>query len=173
MNITQGNLTIRNAASSDAEQLCVWWNDGSIMAHAGFPNGLGETPDRICASLAEDSDETHRRHIIEIDGRPIGEMNYRNKGNRIAEIGIKICETVEREKGYGTTLLSMFIDELFLRYGYEKIILDTNVTNERAQHVYEKKLGFRQLAIRESSWRDQLGQLQSSIEYELAKSDWS
>ena len=172
MHITQGSLTIRNAVSSDAEQLCAWWNDGSIMAHAGFPNGLNETPARVRDSLAADSDETHRRHIIELDGRPIGEMNYRNKGNRTAEIGIKICVAVALEKGYGTTLLSMFIDQLFQHYGYEKIILDTNVKNERAQHLYENKLGFRKLVVRENAWRDQLGELQSSIDYELTQSDW-
>lgn len=39
-----GNLTIRNATVEDAVLLSAWWNDGKIMAHAGFPNGTGETP---------------------------------------------------------------------------------------------------------------------------------
>ncbi len=30
------NLKIRNAGESDAKQLAVWWNDGRVMAHAGF-----------------------------------------------------------------------------------------------------------------------------------------
>jgi len=172
MNLSKNNLMIRNALPSDAELLCAWWNDGVIMAHAGFPNGLGDTPERIRESLSGDSDTTHRRHIIELDGKPIGEMNYRNKGEQTAEIGIKICDAAEREKGYGTTLLSLFMEELFLRYDYEKIILDTHVKNARAQHVYEHKLGFRRLGVRENSWRDQLGEWQSSIDYELTKSDW-
>ena len=140
---------------------------------AGFESVAGDTPERIRESRSTDSDTAHRRHIIELDGKPIGEMNYRNKGEQVAEIGIKICEPVERERGYGTILLSMFIGELFARYGYEKIILDTNVKNERAQHVYENKLGFRRLGVRENSWRDQLGRLQSSIDYELTKFDFS
>lgn len=37
------NICIRNATSDDAETLCIWWNDGSVMAHAGFPNGLYAT----------------------------------------------------------------------------------------------------------------------------------
>jgi RimJ/RimL family protein N-acetyltransferase/N-acetylglutamate synthase-like GNAT family acetyltransferase len=171
MHITYNNLVIRNATPTDAEQLCAWWNDGAIMAHAGFPNGVGDTPERIRESLAGDNDETHRRHIIELVGTPIGEMNYRNKGG-IAEIGIKICDANEREKGYGTILLSTFIDALFRYYGYEKIILDTNVKNTRAQHVYEHKLGFHKLGIRENSWTDQLGVPQSSIDYDLSKADW-
>jgi len=171
MNLVKDNLTIRNATPSDAEQLCRWWNDGEIMAHAGFPNGIGTTAEKIRADLATDDDKIHRRHVIELDGRSIGEMNYRNKGGGVAEIGIKICDFSCQEKGLGTTLLSMFIDALFVCYGYEKIILDTKVKNKRAQHVYVK-LGFKQLRVNEDSWRDQLGEAQSSIDYELAKADW-
>jgi RimJ/RimL family protein N-acetyltransferase/N-acetylglutamate synthase-like GNAT family acetyltransferase len=172
MHLINNNLTIRNSTAADAEQLCEWWNDGAVMAHAGFPNGVCDTPERIRESLAGDSDDTHRRHIIELAGKPIGEMNYRNKGDAVAEIGIKICNGDEREKGYGTALLAMFIDALFRHYGYKKIILDTNVNNTRAQHVYEQKLVFRKLGVRENSWTDQLGVLQSSIDYELCKADW-
>jgi len=172
MNLVKNNLTIRNAMPSDAEQLCTWWNDGKIMAHAGFPNGLNEQPDETREDLATDTDETFRNHIIEFDGKPIGEMSYRNIGNKAAEIGIKICDTSHQEKGLGTALLSMFIDALFTYYGYEKIVLDTNVKNKRAQHVYENKLGFKMVQVRENAWRDQLGELQSSIDYELTKKDW-
>jgi uncharacterized protein YodC (DUF2158 family) len=41
MFIQNSNLTIRNATSKDTSILCKWWNDGKVMAHAGFPNGLG------------------------------------------------------------------------------------------------------------------------------------
>jgi len=172
MNLSQGNLTIRNARSSDAKQLCIWWNDGKIMAHAGFPNGLNIKPEKIRESIATNSDETHRLHVIEIGGVPIGEMNYRNMGDHVAEIGIKICDFTQQEKGMGTNLLAMFIDALFEYYGYEKIILDTNVKNERAQHVYENKLGFKRVRLHENAWTDQLGELQSAIDYELTKADW-
>ena len=172
MNLVYKNLCIRNAESSDAEQLCLWWNDGEVMAHAGFPNGLNETPEKIRESLAADNDKTHRRHIIELDGKSIGEMNYRNKNNGIAEIGIKICAFSEQNKGCGTILLSMFIDALFNYYGYTKIILDTNANNKRAQHVYGEKLGFRCVGVRENSWRNQLGESQSSVDYELTKENW-
>jgi len=161
MNLMKNNLTIRNAAPADAEQLCLWWNDGKIMAHAGYPNGLNEQPENIRKSLATDTDATHRRHVIEHNGTPIGEMNYRNKGNGVAEIGIKICDFTQQEKGLGTTLLSMFIDALFVYYGYDKIILDTNVNNTRAQHVYKHKLGFRQVKVGDTY-----------IDYDLTKECW-
>jgi RimJ/RimL family protein N-acetyltransferase len=64
----------------------------------------------------------------------------------------------------------MLINYLFTEMKVEKIILDTNLNNTRAQHVYEK-IGFRKTAVRINSWKDQLGALQSSVEYELKKED--
>lgn len=37
MKIIYNDLCIRNAEGKDCEQLATWWNDGSVMAHAGFP----------------------------------------------------------------------------------------------------------------------------------------
>lgn len=160
------NLTIRNATTDDAGQLAAWWNDGTVMAHAGFPNGLGKTAADIAEDLEDDSDDSGRRLIIELDSVPIGEMNYRNIGSHTAEIGIKICNFSLHDKGLGKKLLSMLISSLFHELGYEKIILDTNLTNKRAQHVYEQ-LGFQKLRVRENSWQDQLGEWQSAVDYEL------
>lgn len=165
MRLSYNNLVIRNATIDDSELLSKWWNDGKVMAHAGFPNGTGQTPSDIAESLQHDTDDTRRRLIIENSGIPIGEMNYRNSGGGIAEIGIKICNFSMQEKGYGRILLSMLISELFSK-GYEKIKLDTNLNNTRAQHVYEL-LGFSKVRVNIDSWRNQLGELQSSIDYEL------
>ena len=43
MYLCHKHLIIRDALVSDAALLCRWWNDGAVMAHAGFPNGLGTT----------------------------------------------------------------------------------------------------------------------------------
>jgi RimJ/RimL family protein N-acetyltransferase len=162
MMLISNELTVRNAEGSDAELLCGWWNDGRVMAHAGFPNGLGTTAEKIRESLATDSDETGRRHIIELNQKPIGEMNYRNIGDKTAAIGIKICDFSQQEKGFGTVLLRMFIDALFTYYDYERVIWDTNVKNERARHVYEKKLNARNTGV-DGKY----------VNYEMRKCDWA
>lgn len=171
MFIRKNNLTIRNATSKDASILFKWWNDGKVMAHAGFPNGLGISKEMIKEQISKEADETGRTLIIEADGMPIGEMSYRSKGNAIAEIGIKICDFSMQEKGLGKKLLSMFINVLFKDLGYKKIILDTNLNNHRAQHVYEK-LGFQKLRVNRNAWKDQLGIYQSSVDYELEEKDF-
>ena len=165
MKIQYENLTIRQAKVADAKQLTAWWNDGAVMAHAGFPNGLGTTEEEVIKGLG------NGRMVIEESDRLIGECNYRNVADGVAEIGIKICETDRQNRGVGRKVLSMLIGWLF-RNGYSKIVLDTNLTNTRAQHVYES-LGFCKVRTNIDSWKDQLGQLQSSVDYELVETDFT
>lgn len=74
MNIKYHQLCIRNAEKRDCEQLAAWWNDGTVMDHAGFPNGLGTSAAEIKKQIADDRDETRRRLIIEYNDMRIGEM---------------------------------------------------------------------------------------------------
>ena len=161
MQMQYKNLTIRDAVATDAAQLTVWWNDGAVMAHAGFPLGLGTTVEKVIAGLG------NGRLVLEENERLIGEACYRKVGEGIAEIGIKICETDCQNRGLGRIFLSMLISCLFDQ-GFEKIVLDTNLTNKRAQHVYES-LGFRKLRINYDSWTDQLGNKRSAVDYELVE----
>ena len=86
-----------------ARKLAAWWNDGAVMAHAGFPNGLGTSEEEVIEGLG--------------NGR-------------------------------------MVIEE-----------------SDRAQHVYES-LGFRKVRTNIDSWKDQLGRLQSSVDYELVENEF-
>lgn len=164
LHLTHKALSIRTALPGDAPQLVSWWNDGAVMAHAGFPEGLHTTIEREILRLPGSC------LMIEENARPIGECNFRDQGNGVASIGIKICEADCRNRGLGRIALSMLIGHLFGQ-GYEKIILDTNLNNLRAQHVYES-LGFRRLRVNIDSWRDQLGRLQSAVDYELIPADF-
>ncbi|MHB0922486.1 MAG: GNAT family N-acetyltransferase [Bellilinea sp.] len=166
--LQKDNLLIRTATPDDAPILCRWWNDGNIMAHAGFPKGIGTTIPAVIDNLAADNNHVL---MLEIDAEPVGEMNYRSVGENAVEIGIKICNPAQQGKGYGTDFLKMLIEFLFLQMGYQKIILDTNLKNTRAQHVYEN-IGFRKGAVHLDSWKDQLGEWQSSVDYHLAREEY-
>lgn len=163
-NIQYENLTIRQAQAADAKQLAAWWNDGAVMAHAGFPNGVGTTEAEVAKGLGKGC------MVIQEGDRLIGECNYREVEDGTAEIGIKICETDCQNRGVGRKILSLLIGWLF-RNGYSKIVLDTNLKNTRAQHVYES-LGFRKVRTNIDAWKDQVGQLQSSVDYELVEKDF-
>ena len=54
MYLQHDNIVIRNATAADAPQLAAWWNDGSVMAHAGFPLGLGTSAEKIAAGSEPD-----------------------------------------------------------------------------------------------------------------------
>ena len=74
-----------------------------------------------------------------------------------------------QERGYGKILLSIFLKELFAM-GYDVIVLDTDLNNKRAQHVYEE-LGFRKIRINPDAWTNQVGTLCSSVDYEMKRGE--
>ena len=162
------NLTIRDATIDDAELLTKWWNDGSIMVDVGFPYGLGKSIQKVKNEIEQ---KEFNLLILELNKIPIGEMNYKKYDEHSVSIGIKICDTSLQNKGLGKRYVSLLISSLFNHYGYKKIILDTALNNRRAQHVYEQ-LGFRKLGIRENCWRDQAGELQSTVDYELTENEF-
>ena len=164
MELQHGNILLRDATKADAKQLAEWWNDGAVMAHAGFPNGLGTTEEEVAEDIGTGV------LIIEEAGKPIGEANYRIVDDKVAESGIKICVFDCQNRGIGKIVLSMLIRYLFDN-GFDKIVLDTNLENKRAQHVYES-LGFRKVHVNIDSWTDQVGKLQSSVDYELLETDF-
>lgn len=176
MYIKQDNLIIRSAVVGDAQLLNNWWNDGSVMSHAGFPNGLGQTLEETIEQIKRNESKLSQRCIIEDDGIRIGEMSF-GIGENFAEIGIKICETAYQNKGYGSILIKMLVDFLFTDekinkvIKIKKIVLDTNLKNLRAQHVYEK-IGFRKIKTNINAWKDQLGEWQTSIDYEMSYEDY-
>lgn len=164
MRLEYENLTVRSAEDADVPFYVMWWNDGEVMAHAGFPRGLNTTLQKVAEIISRDDEKVSMHLVAEIDNRPVGEMSYKIIGN-IAEIGIKICDKDYRDRGYGKKLLSMLISELFKR-GAEKIVLGTNYKNRRARHVYSR-LGFEEVEIRRDDWIDQLGELQTTVFCEL------
>lgn len=169
MYLKKENLVVRPTNENDAQILCEWWSDGKVMAHAGFPNGIQTDIDELIDKLSKETDNS-RLLIIEIGSNRIGEMSYQIKEN-VAEIGIKICNFTYQERGYGTKAIKMLIRYLFDDMKVSKIVLDTNLENIRAQYVYEK-IGFKKINIRVDSWKDQLGVLQSTVDYELKEEDF-
>lgn len=176
MKTEKANLVIRSAVTEDAQVLTDWWNNGEIMAHAGFPKGLRQTMERTLQQIGKNQMGLSQLCLIEIDSTRVGEMNFRILEHSV-EIGIKICTAAYQNKGYGGRLLCMLIDYLFLdealnqAASINRILLDTNLQNTRAQHVYEK-IGFRKKAVNQNAWQDQLGVWQTSVDYELSRAEY-
>jgi RimJ/RimL family protein N-acetyltransferase len=171
-----GKVIVRSAKINDIETLSNWWASGEVMAHAGFPNGMKTDNDQIKSDIISSESSKHpkfERLMISLEkGKDIGEMSYRLVKPYIYEIGIKICEFDSHNFGYGSKAIKALLDYLFKNSKAKKIVLNTNMENEGAQRFYER-LGFNKIAVIENSWRNQLGLLQSSVEYAMTKENYS
>lgn len=174
MQIKKDNLVIRSAEVADAEKLTNWWNDGAVMAHAGFPNGLGQAVEETIEQIRRNETHLSQLCIMEIDGVSVGEMSFYLTEEGVAEFGIKICESSYQNHGSGTQFIKMILEYLFKdktlneEYLVEKVVFDTNLKNVRAQHVYEK-IGFVRLRENHHAWKNQLGEWQDSVDYEMTR----
>jgi len=111
MLIQKSNLSIRSATVEDSQILTRWWNDGAVMEHAGFPNGLGISQDEVKSSISLNKNNLSQRCIIEFDKIRIGECSFKIKENSAA-IGIKICDFSYQNRKLGSEILKMLINYL-------------------------------------------------------------
>lgn len=65
MYLKNGNLVIRSAEVKDAVQLNAWWNDGAVMAYAGFSNGLGEALEDTIAGIKENEEYLDQLGVLQ------------------------------------------------------------------------------------------------------------
>lgn len=163
-------IKIRPANEMDADCLLSWWNDGNIMAHAGFPNGVNTTMEKVLQNISKNSD-TRELLMIEVDGVSIGELNYKIDG-KVADIGIKICDNQFQNGGYGTAILKQFYKTLFEQKNINKITCDTNLKNIRAQLVYESKLKMKRVKTLYNCFENQVGEKCSVSFFEISKKDF-
>lgn len=135
MRLGKGTCILRSAKKADCEQLAIWWNDGTIMAHAGFYEGIHTTKEEVWENIQKDLPNKVRL-MMEYEEQPIGEMCFFEVDAQTVEIGIKICVQDKQNHGLGKVYLDMLISYLFTKY--DTIVLSTMKENTRAQHVYEQ-----------------------------------
>lgn len=179
MMIGAEGLAIRPARLEDAPQLNAWWNDGAVMAHAGFPRGLGQSLPETEAHIRRMLDAPNRGlWMLLCGGKTIGESSYRVLSGNAVECGWKICDTSYQNRGIGTAAILLTLQHYFTDPGFRALhpvtatVWDTNLNNLRAQKVYEQKIGAKRLGVRENSWKDQLGTWQSAVDYRLEREDF-
>lgn len=178
MIIEKDKIVIRSATLDDAILLNEWWNDGKVMEHAGFPNGLGQSLDDTIENIKSSEGKLSQLCMIEIEGRPIGELNYRIKDDGAVYPGWKICDFSYQNQGYGTQIIKLLFEFLFTdeyinsKFPIDRIIWDTMLENKRAQYIYEHKIKARKIGIKENSWQDQLGNWRSSVDYEISREEF-
>lgn len=178
MKIEKDKIIIRSANIDDASQLNKWWNDGRVMEHAGFPKGLGQSLEETIDNIRNWEGKLSQLCIIEIDGKAVGELSYRIKGDGAAYPGWKICDFSYQNQGFGPKIITMLLEFLFKdsninsKFPIDRVVWDTILENKRAQYIYENKIGARQIGIQENAWKDQEGNWRTSVEYEISREEF-
>lgn len=178
MIIEKDNIVIRKATVDDAHLLNKWWNDGQVMNHAGFPEGLGQSLDKTIKQINKWKQKQGELCIIEIDNKAIGELSFTIGDNNIAYPGWKICDFNYQNQGYGTKVIMLLLEFLFTdkkinkKLPIDAVIWNTLIENKRAQYVYEHKIKANRIGISKNHWQDQKGNWRSSVNYILSRKDF-
>lgn len=137
-------VTLRPMTDADAPHAVRWANDADF---AWFQWGRrpGRFPDDEAVRKWMDVIAEHRglMFVIDYDGRPIGQANYRDvqpKG-KSAEVGIGIGEPGLWGKGLGREALGLLVRHLVDDLGLHRITLSVLAYNDRAIASY-KAVGF-------------------------------
>ncbi len=148
------------------------------MEHAGFPKGLGQSLEETIDNIRNWEGKLSQLCMIEINGKLVGELSYRVKGDGAAYPGWKICDFSYQNKGYGPKIINILLDFLFTdeninsKFPIDRVVWDTMLENKRAQYIYENKIGARKIGIQENIWEDQEGNLRTCVEYEISREEF-
>ena len=159
MRLKHKNIEIRLATENDAEYLIKYWHE------SGWNISLEEARERLAG------DKNKEQHIIEADGRIIGDIHYGEVENNGAEIGIYIRDENQKGKGYGTLTASIYIDALINILGYDRILINTGVDNKSMRYIAENKFGLTPI-VHDNVYQEQSSTYESYVEYVLTKENW-
>lgn len=171
IDLTRGPLRIRSAMELDAPLLNRWWNDGAVMAHAGFPKGLHQPPEETLKTVQRSMAAGGHLCIMEVQGAPVGECSLPIRDG-VGGPGWKICEAARQNQGHGPGFIRMCMDYFFSQPEVKRVVWDTMADNARALKVYGRLPGVRCLGVLPAPWQDQLGAWREGIGYELTREAW-
>ena len=137
-------VTLRPMTHADAPHAVRWANDADFAWYQ-WGRRPGRFPDEEAARKWMDVIAEHRgvMFVIEHQGRPIGQANYRDlqpKG-KSAEVGIGIGEPALWGKGLGREALGLLVKHLVDDHQVHRVTLSVLAYNDRAIASY-KAAGF-------------------------------
>ena len=133
-------LRVRLAIEQDAGLIEHLWNDPQVMAHVGFPRGLGITADQVLEhDLRRTGDEFERLLVVELKepGQAIGQGKMeRPHDEGIVEPDIKLLPAFWGHK-YGAEAWRALVAYEFTHTGCEAVLGSPNVENVASIRMME------------------------------------
>lgn len=160
-------MNLRIMEKEDLSLVQAWVNDHKFMGE--FEPILQETK----ASLEKQYDRLKdgQWFFIETkDGAKIGYIcHYLVKG-RLTELGYALVPS-ERGKGYGTEVVKIIVDYLFLSRSIVRIQVQTDEENKASQRILEKSGFKKEGTIRKSFFFK--GEYRDQVLYSILRTDWN
>ena len=130
-------ITIEPLQESDNDAYChLLFGELYEIYKRNFPD------ERINAALrgAIDGTSNDETHAIRIDGRFIGWYTLQKDSEGRPDLGISLIPE-ERGKGFAEEATKIFTDQLYRKYGLQRVYARTYASNTHSQHVLVKMGG--------------------------------
>jgi aminoglycoside 6'-N-acetyltransferase len=143
--LSRDALTLRPSTEDDLDVLAQWFADPEVFRWWG---GHPLSRDEVAAKYTGRRCPRVESFIVDLDGRPIGYVQYHLEGP--GEAGLDMMLVAEaRGQGWGPRAARMLIEYLKGQRGWRDITVDPAQDNGRAIRAWEKA-GFRM----EGRWDD-------------------
>lgn len=166
---------LRPIEPEDAELVHRWYEDSRVAELMGDPpTSLAQRRLRYEKSAGDDRHDFFRFLICRLDDdRPIGRTDLFDidRDNGSAAFGITIGEPDLWSQGYGSDAVNALVDFAFGQLRMERVWLDTDDHNHRAQAAY-RKAGFSVEGRLRHAWF-QNGAWSDDIRMSLLRDEWS
>lgn len=139
-------LLIRLAELEDVAFICSLWNDPRVMRFVGFPNGLGESEERLRANIAQRGDSEFRQLLVvtlKENGQRIGQCKMElPDSDGISETDVKLHPDFWGNR-YGVEVKRALLAHLFTHTDCRVVQASPNVANTASIKMQEAVGGVR------------------------------
>jgi RimJ/RimL family protein N-acetyltransferase len=166
---------LRSLEPSDAEVIHRWFEDTRISTLMGDPPmSLAARRARYEDAVKGDGRDVFRFVICRLDDdRPVGRIDVFeiDRQNGSCAFGITIGDPDLWGQGLGTDAVNAIVDFAFGQLRMERVWLDTDDSNARAQAVYRKAGFVEEGRFRRAFYQD--GRWSDDIRMALLRDDWA
>jgi RimJ/RimL family protein N-acetyltransferase len=171
----RGNLVyLRPREPRDAETIHGWFEDTRVATLMGdLPRNLVWRQQRDGANMGDEGTDVFFFVICRLeDDVPVGRLDlfFIDRAHGSAAFGLAIGDPALWGKGYGTDAVNAIADFAFGQLRLERLWLDTNAHNARAQAVYTKCGFVREGVFRRAFYQD--GRWSDEVRMAMIREEW-
>jgi RimJ/RimL family protein N-acetyltransferase len=169
------HVYLRPLEPEDADLVSRWYEDDRVRKLMGDPpTSFARRRQRYEDALTRDGDDVYRFVICRLaDDEPVGRSDVFDidRANGSCAFGLTIGDPAQWGQGLGTDAVMAIQDFAFGELRMERLWLDTDAHNERAQAVY-RKAGFQVEGILRHAWF-QDGAFLDDVRMSILREEWA